>query len=386
MVRARVLALPALLVTTLGIAQPVKANLAALYAAQMVATAGGSPAGICHLFAGREDSTWEIHCRMDSDLPIRTVEIGNPPYQRTSLERLRSLAPGVYEARIDAGQARQRFLLDNDALPISLRRCEGNCFESQDDVEAGGIFRPVDQAWTHYTLAVIDLPDTAGVSATPTPGECDVVTTESLLGVSCVFDPDTLLIGAGLREGTSLDNVDEDEVLIGLFKGWQDPGHLTALHDASSDVLTTVRSGGAFIVLVSGNVTGGLSGVLGGPADPCHRTRGEACLSAHRVAVAVDDDMHTNETVSVRALGDTEALFTVHQPQTAPPSDPHVDVLVEVGCDAGQFVAAAMTQGFPSADVYNVTVTVTDRTSGASEEVKLTEGSRDGTVRFGSCP
>ena len=380
--KARVPSIVAL-VAILGSVPPAEANGSAIYAAQMAATSDGLDVGTCHLFAGQEDSTWEVHCRVDSALEIPTVELGNPPYSRGSTERLRSEAPGVYEARIAAPLARQTHLLSTNALPIRLRRCDGDCFESQNDVEAEGVLRLADQTWSHYSLLSIDPPPLDSASPPPV-GECDAVTTESLLGVSCIFDSDTLLVGADLQEGTSVDNVNEDEVLVSLFEGWQDPGHLTSLHEASSLVVSTVRSGRAFIALLEGPFTTGPAGVIGAPADPCHRTATQACLLSHRVAVAVDEDMASNEMVTLRSLRDAEALFTMQE--TAAQSLPHVDVLVEVGCDAGEILAVATAQGFPGADSYNVTVTVADASSDASDQLRLTEASHHATVRFGACP
>ena len=89
--------------------------------------------------------------------------------------------------------------------------------------------------------------------------------------------------------------------------------------------------------------------VLGAPSAPCHATSTAPCLEGAQIAVTVADDSVPDETVAVRSqISDTEVLFVVTRPPVSQQSSTVIDVFVEVQCDGGQFVAAAMSRGFPS--------------------------------------
>ena len=85
-------------------------------------------------------------------------------------------------------------------------------------------------------------------------------------------------------------------------------------------------------------------------------------------------------------MSDTEVLLVVQRPSGGGEASTDVDVVVEVQCDAGQFVVAAMSQGFPVENRYSLTISVTDGLNDVSAQLSgITEVSRDGVVRFGSC-
>ena len=335
----------------------------------------GSAAGTCELFADDDQSQWHVICHLEGEQAIEVVELRGDEAAFVLQSDVTARGAGIYEASFRYPTAAHGVLLVREALAITLGAFDGS-------VEAEGVFRLGEQTWTHYALAQVY----GDASTPPLVGACALVTTVMHLGFACTSTFPALDF-ADLREGTSVDNVNENEVLLDLadFLPFGAGSTFSGFLQVAPDLIQLVRAGQVFVSLGIG-VPEPFQ-VVGGAASPCHATLNAPCLDGYRIAVTVDEDSVPDETVSLRTwLSGTEVLFLVQRPPETDATATEVDVFVEVQCDAGQFVAAAISQGFPPENRYSLTVTLADRMTGVSGQMSgITEVSRDGILRFGTC-